>query len=151
MFDLRPPVSLDRPSNPSGMGGMFSKLLNVAGTFIGDPALGDQIAAKAKPGYVPITQAPEQIANTIGAEVLADLKSPSSVVPDNNSFAVANAVAPAVAMKLASEGYIFPAGSLGAEFAHPSSLNAFGGQNRNLVIWGAAGIGALLLLKTFKK
>lgn len=140
------------PSPPVGMGGWFSTALNVAGSFVGDPALGDQIASQAKGGYAAISQTPQQIADTVAPKVISALKAPSSspakVTPAAQQ--VATYAAADIAQALAKQGYMFPAGTLGAEYQKPSMFNAFGGQNASFAKIGVGALGVLLLFKLIK-
>jgi hypothetical protein len=147
---------LTRPAPPlrtgRGMGGVFSQLLDMGGSFFGDPTLGDQIASKAQGGYAPVTQSPADVAATIAPKVLTALKNPQSQYkPDALALSVSNYALADTARALAAQGYIFAPGSLGAELSKPSVLDAFGGQSRGLVMLGGAALGGLLLLKAFRR
>ena len=133
-----------------GFGGFFSEILNVAGAFVGDPALGSQIAAKAAPGYGAIHQTPDQIADQVKARVKSQLG--AETAPDVASITPASqqigaAIAPNVAAALAQEGVLFAPGTVGAELQHPTALNAFGGANAKWIMVGGAVLAGLLLLK----
>jgi hypothetical protein len=52
-------------------GGIFSTILNAAGSFVGDPGLGSQIAATAGPGWAAISETPEEIAARVAQNVAA--------------------------------------------------------------------------------
>lgn len=136
---------------PSGMGGWFSTALNVAGSFVGDPGLGNQIAGQASPGFAPITSTPAQIAAHVAPSV-KDLLTSGSIDPTGITPAsqqIATAAAPAVAATLAAQGVYFPPGSAGEALQRPTPLDAFGGQNAKWVLVGGLALGAALLWKEF--
>lgn len=136
---------------PVHLGGFFSTILNVAGSFVGDPALGNQIGSQANPGFAKISQDNQQIADTISPKVMAILNNPSSVkAPDPAYASLAAQVAPGVAQDLLKSGYVFPAGTLGATYQSPSYFDAFGGQNEKFVKIGAGILGGWALLKVLK-
>lgn len=150
---VQPPVSFDRYDGP-GFGGIFSTLLNVAGSFVGDPALGSQVASQASPAYAPVTQDAAQIATQVAPNVLAALKQPlitslKNIPARDQTVATSTANLQAIAVQLKSQGYQFPAGTLGAEYQMPSPslFDAFGGQYGGYVQLGAAALGIALLLK----
>jgi hypothetical protein len=136
----------------AAFGGFFSTALDVAGSFVGDPMLGEQIAAKGGRGWAAISETPDQIAEriapTVGASVVAGKPIDGAGV-SSQAQQIAAGVAPGVAAALAAQGVIFPAGTVGAELQHPSTLDAFGGANRQWVIIGGLALGAALLLKGF--
>lgn len=139
-------------SRPASFGGIFSDILDVAGSFVGDPGLGNQIAAQAKPGFAPITQTAQQIAVQVAPDTITALKNPTSIVPSKipaNAQQVAAASAQAIALQLASQGYAFPPGTQGYVYQNPNTsvFDAFGGQFQGIVEIGALGLGALLLFK----
>ena len=146
---IEPPVSFDANLEP-GFGGWFSTILNVAGSFVGDPALGSQIASQALPGYAPVNQSAAQIAKQVAPDVLNAIKSPPKIdltkLPARDQT-VAQSSAQAVALELASEGYMFPVGTMGAEFQKPSLFDAFGGQYSGIVKIAAGALGVALLVK----
>lgn len=136
-----------------GLAGFFSTLLNVAGTLVGDPALGNQVAAQASPGYAPVTQSADQVATTVSPAVLDALHQPSGKPLQANAVTqqvAAYALQP-IAQQLASQGYQFPPGTVGAELVKPSLLDAFGAQNRQLVMVGGLALGGLFLLKWIRR
>jgi hypothetical protein len=138
-------------TRPVTMDGFFSTILNVAGSFVGDPALGNQVASQGSPGYAPITQDAQAIAKTVAPSALTALKGPvdlKTVSPQAQQIAAS--VSGAVAVELASQGYVFPPGSYGAELQKPSIFDAFGGQNKTYAELGFAALGALLLFKVLK-
>jgi hypothetical protein len=131
-------------------GGFFSTILNAAGSFVGDPALGSQIAAGASPGWAAISETPDQIAARVTPDVGAALvagKPVSSTSISAQAQQIAAGVAPDVAASLKAQGVILPAGTVGGELQNPSPLDAFGGANRPWVIIGGLALGAALLLK----
>ncbi len=137
---------------PGGFGGWFSTALNVAGSFVGDPGLGDQIASQAGPGWANIGETPDQIAQRVAPEVGAAFVAGKPINAGNLSAQaqqIAAGVAPGVAASLKAQGVILPAGTVGGELQHPSTLDAFGGGNRQWVILGGLALGAALLLKGF--
>lgn len=139
------------PTPPVGMAGIFSTALNVAGAYFGDPELGNQIASQAQPGYSPITQDAQAIAKTVAPATLTALKGPvnlKNISPQAQQIAAS--VAPSVALELASQGYVFPPGSYGADLQKPSMFDAFGGQNKTFAEVGFVALGALLLFKVLK-
>lgn len=115
-----------RPPTPALMGGIFSEILNVAGAYVGDPALGDQLASKALRAYAPIKQTPQQIADEVTPQVLQALKSSAVVDIDNLSVSIAQAIAPYVAVNLNSQGVVFNPGTLGASYTYPSLFGGMG-------------------------
>lgn len=132
------------------MGGIFSELLNVAGSTVGDPALGNQIAAKANPAFGPITQTPDEIAQTVLHDAQSALDNPAGVnvaAITPASAQIAQAVLPQTAQRLAAAGYVFPPGSVGEQYVTPSVLSAFGGQNEKLVLLAGGVLLAALLVK----
>lgn len=131
-------------------GGFFSEILNVAGSVVGDPALGDQIASKATPGFTKITQSQQQIAQTIAPDVIAAIKNPGNMKIDPAYQSLAVSVAPSVAQELAAQGVMFPPGSLGATYQNPSVFDAFGGQHEQLVKIGAGLLAAFAVGKVLK-
>lgn len=146
---IDPPVSL-YPNSRDGMGGIFETILDVAGSFVGDPALGSQVASQASAAYAPVTQNASQIAKQIAPNVLTALKSPPQIdlskLPARDQT-VATSSAQAAAIELANEGYAFPPGTLGAEYQKPSIFDAFGGNYGGYVKIGAIVLGGALLLK----
>lgn len=147
---IEPPVSL-YPDPGRGMGGVFSTVINAAGAFfIGDPALGNQIASQASMAYAPVNQNAAQIAKQIAPNVLTALKSPPQIdlskLPARDQT-VATSSAQAAAIELANEGYAFPLGTVGAEYQKPSIFDAFGGNYVGYVKIGAIVLGGALLLK----
>lgn len=146
------PVAANDPGIPAqSMDGIFSTILNVVGAVtIGDPGLGNQLTLDAVPGYAPITQTPQQIADTVTPQVLSALK--SGMVPNVTGIApayvqIAGTIAPSVAIELANQGYVFPDGTVGAQYQHPTIFDAFGGQNAGFVKLASIGLAGLLLLK----
>lgn len=141
----------DGPPRPSGLGGLFSTALDVAGSFVGDPGLGDQIASKAGRAFAPVTQTPTQIAKQVTPGVKAALESGSidsaGITPASQQ--IASSIGPAVAASLAAEGVYFPPGTKGAELQRPTPLDAFGGANAKWVLFGGLALGAALLFKGF--
>jgi hypothetical protein len=138
-------------SAPTNLGGWFTTALNVAGSFVGDPALGSQVAMTARPGYAAINQTPQQIADTVAPKVLSALKNPPSQNKLDPAYqALATSIAPNVAYDLAAAGYVFPPGSLGAEYQKPSPFNVFGGQNAPYAMIGAGILGLWGLSKLFR-
>lgn len=136
---------------PVTLDGWFSTALNVAGSFIGDPALGSQIGAQAGAGFAKISQDNQQIADTISPKVLAVLNNPTSAKAPEPAYAsMAQQVAPAVAQDLLKAGYVFPPGTVGADMQKPSYFDAFGGQNATYVKIGAGVLGGWALLKVLK-
>lgn len=145
---VEPPVSMfsDRSA---GFDGIFSTILNVAGSFVGDPALGSQVAGQASPAYANITETPQEIAARVAPDVITDIGTPNldlkTVTPQAQS--VAQATAQAIALEMGKQGYVFPAGTLGATYQKPSLLDAFGGNHENLIKSAAVILGGALLLK----
>lgn len=134
----------------AGFGGVFSEILNVAGAFVGDPALGSQIAAKAQPGYGAIHQTPDQIADQVKARVKSQLGAetlPNVAGISPAAQQIGAGIAPNLAAKLAADGVTFAPGTVGAELQRPTPLNAFGGANAKWVLIGGAALAALLALK----
>lgn len=134
----------------SGMGGFFTTALNVAGAFVGDPALGSQIASGAQPGYAPLTQTPDQIARTVAPAAKSALTNPGAI--DVNAISpgaqrIAAEILPQTAAALAAAGYAFPPGTVGASLQRPSVLNAFGGGSARWVLIGGVALAGLLLAK----
>jgi hypothetical protein len=132
------------------MGGFFSEVLDVAGSFVGDPALGEQVASKAVPGFARITQTPAQIADQVKGRVKSQLAAqaapdPTKITPA--AMQIGAAVAPNVAAALASEGVMFPAGTVGGELQHPTPLDAFGGPNAKWVLVAGLALAGLLAFK----
>lgn len=139
------PPALARPAQ---LGGIFSTILDAVGSIAGDPQFGEQVASQARGGYSPITQNMQQIADTVAPDVMSALKAPpdpSKITPQAGQ--VAQAAAQAIAQKLLAQGYVFPSGTLGAEYQKPSLFDAFGGQNRTVV---EIGLGALALFAVVK-
>lgn len=135
---------------PPGLGGIFSQVLNVAGSFVGDPALGDQIASKAQPGWAAIKETPQQIADRIAPDVKARLGSGNPIETKGISpqaQQIGAAVAADVAASLLAQGVRLPPGTVGGELQKPSILDAFGGGNRGWILVGGLALGGLLLLK----
>jgi|SRR5579862_1174876 len=133
-----------------GMGGIFSEILDAAGATVGDPGLGDQIASKAQPGFVPVTQNTTQIAQTVAPDVIKAMNSPTPITPTPIPTLyqqIASAAAPQIAQQLKAQGYLFPPGSMGAEYQNPSIFDAFGGQYSSVVKIGALGLAGFLALK----
>lgn len=140
----------DRPRAGPGMGGFFAEALNIAGSFVGDPGLGSQVASQSPLAFGPITQTPDQIAATVLPDATAALGDLGSIKTTNITPAsqqVAGAILPQTAAALAAAGYVFPAGSVGADLAKPTVLDAFGGGNAKWVLVGGLALGGLLLLK----
>lgn len=139
------------PPGPSpGMGGLFSTALNVAGSFVGDPGLGSQIASQADAPFAKIKESPAQIAARVAPDVRLALT--SGTLPDASKLSqqsrqIGQGVAADVAATLAAQGVYFPPGTVGAQLQHPSYLNAFGGQNAEWVLVGGLALGALLLFR----
>lgn len=134
-----------------GFGGIFSTFLNVAGSLVGDPALGSQVAAQALPGYAPITETPQQIADRVAPGVKTALAAGTPVSltgVTSQAQQIGQSVAPDVAADLAAQGYTFAPGTVGAELQKPSVLDAFGAANRGWVALGAAALGVALLWKS---
>lgn len=146
-----PPAMFVSPDDKhAGFGGFFSMALNVAGSFVGDPQLGSQIASTAGKPFAKIKETPAQIAARVAPDVRLSLTSGASVDPAKLSpqaRQIGQAVAADVAAQLAAQGVYFPPGSVGAELQHPSYLNAFGGQNAQWVLVGGLALGALVLFK----
>jgi hypothetical protein len=144
---------LAAPAPSVGFGGWFSTALNVVGSIVGEPGLGNQVAAQASPGYAPITQDPSGIARTIAPSVVAALKAPpadpKSIGPQAGQ--VAQAALQATAQELTAQGYVFAPGTLGAQYQSPSILNAFGGGTASLVEIGAGVLGLMLLVKLVRR
>lgn len=141
----------ERPGAPPGMGGLFSTVLNVAGSFVGDPALGSQVASFAQPGFANITQTPQEIADMVAPTVATRLASPG-VLPNPAALSpqaqqIGAGVAAYVARDLATQGVALAPGTVGAELQHPSILDAFGGPNAKWVLTGGLALAALLVLK----
>jgi hypothetical protein len=134
------------------MGGIFTTILNVVGAATVGVPLGTVAASQAQPGYAPITQTPAQIAATVAPKVQAAIANPAKTGSVTSlSQAVATAAAPQIAQQLAAGGYMFPAGTQGAELQHPNLFDAFGGSNARLAEIGFAALGVLLLIKAVKK
>lgn len=131
------------------MGGFFSTILNVAGSAVGDPGLGNQVASQSPAAFGTITQTPDQIAAQVLPKVKATLSTgtPSAKDITPASQQIATLVAPDIAAQLAADGVMFPAGTVGANLQHPTVLNAFGGQNAQWVLVGGLALAALLLFK----
>jgi hypothetical protein len=135
---------------PSGFGGLFSTLLNVAGATVGDPALGSQIASQAGPAFANITETPAQIAQHVLPDVktrLATNTPPTAAQISSQAQQIGAAIAPQVAAALAQDGVRLPAGTVGADMQHPNYLDAFGGGNAKWVLVGGLALSALLLFK----
>lgn len=135
---------------PPGLGGFFSTALNVAGSFVGDPALGDQIASQAGPAWARIGETPDQIAERVAPEVGAAFVAGKPIRAAGLSpqaQQIAAGVAPGVAASLRAQGVILPAGTVGGQLQNPSTLDAFGGDSRKWVILGGLALGAALLWK----
>lgn len=141
------------PGAPGGgFGGWFSTALDVAGSFIGDPALGEQIASQAGPGWARIGETPDQIAQRVAPDVGAAFAAGKPISAANISpqaQQIAAGVAAGVAASLRAQGVILPAGTVGGELQSPSSLDAFGGANRKWVLLGGLALGAALVFKVF--
>lgn len=134
-----------------GLAGWMATALNVAAAAVGVPVpVGTIAAAGATPGYGPITQTPDQIAKAVAPKVADAISHPAKGPADARSMAVAQASAAQIAQSLAQSGYMFPAGTTGAQLQHPDPFAAFGGNSGQLVRIGFAGLGVLLLLKTLK-
>lgn len=132
------------------MDGIFELALNAAGSFVGNPALGSQVASTAGAPFARIKETPEQIAGRVAPDVRAALATATFADPagiSSQSQQIAAAVAPHVAAQLAAQGVMFPPGSVGAEMVDPSYLNAFGGENAQWVLWGGLALGGLLLIR----
>lgn len=149
MLACGPDCGCGRPA-PPGLGGILSTVLNVVGAATVGVPIGSIAASQASPGFAPITQTPTQIAQNVAPKVGAFIQTPPKQAPDARSMAVAQAAAPQIAQAMAASGYVFPAGSTGAELAHPNVFDAFGGNSRKLVEYGFVGLGALLLLKAIR-
>jgi outer membrane receptor protein involved in Fe transport len=135
---------------PPGLGGLFSVALDAAGAFIGDPALGEQIAAKSGPGWAAIHETPQQIAVRVAPDVKARLSSGNPIASTAISAQaqqIGAAIASDVAASLLAQGVRLPAGTVGAELQKPSVLDAFGGSNRSWVLIGGLALAGLLLFK----
>lgn len=150
--DSRGVISLPLAILPApGLNGWLATALNVAASAAGIPVpIGTIAESGVTPGYAVITQTPDQIAKTVASKVQAAMGDPPKVAPDARSQAVADAALPQIAQDLAAGGYSFPAGSMGAQLAHPDVFGAFGGNSGEFVKWGFVGLGALLLLKVLK-
>lgn len=139
------------PAPSTQMGGLFEIALNVAGSFVGDPALGSQLASQAGPAFARIKETPDQIAARVAPNVKATLEAgtypPQAALITPQSQQIANAVAATVAGQLAAEGVFFPPGTVGAELQNPSVFNAFGGENAQWVLIGGLALGALVVFK----
>ena len=138
------------PRAAPGLGGFFSEILDVAGSFVGDPGLGNQVAAQSPLAFGPITQTPDQIATTVlpdATTALGDLGSINTKNITPASQQVASAILPQTAAALVAAGYTFPPGTVGADLAKPTVLDAFGGGNAKWVLVGGLALGGLLLLK----
>ena len=136
---------------PTNFGGFFSTLLNVGGSFIGDPELGSQIASQAVPGFAPVTQDAKAIADTVTPDLLMVLKSPVDIKGlSPRDQQVASSAGPAIAMALAAKGYVFAPGTVGAELQKPSAFDAFGGNSSGLVKIGFGVLGVALLIKMLR-
>lgn len=136
--------------SPTGMGGFFSTVLDVAGSFVGDPGLGNQVASQSPYAFGPITQTPDQIAVTVlpdARTAMANLAAINVKILTPASQQLAQAVLPQTAAQLVAAGVVFPPGSVGANLAKPTVLDAFGGQDAQWVLIGGLALGALLLLK----
>jgi hypothetical protein len=135
------------------MGGIFTDILNVAGSFVGDPGAGNQIASQSPAAFGPITQTPAQIATTVLPGVQSALAAPSTINTKNITAAsqqIATTILPQTAQAAAAAGYSFPPGSVGASLtgtAAVQGLDAFGGQNAEWVLLGGLALGALLIFK----
>jgi hypothetical protein len=134
------------------MGGILSTLLDVGGSFVGDPGLGNQVAATSPAAFGPITQTPAEIATTILPNVqpaLANVAGIDTKSITTQSQQVANSVLPQTVAALTAAGYTFAPGTYGAALQSPdtSALDAFGGQYAGWVLIGGLGLAALLLLK----
>lgn len=138
------------PHGSTPFGGLFSTALNVAGAFVGDPALGSQLASQAGPAFAKIKETPEQIAAHVSPALIQRLS--AGTLPDpaglsQQSQQIAAAIMPQVAAELAAQGYTFAPGTVGADLQNPSYLNAFGGENARWVLLGGVALGAFLLLR----
>lgn len=142
-----PPVRYGQP----GMGGIFSKILDVASLSVGGPPnAGDELASFGNPAFGAITQTPAEIATTVLPDAQTALANLSGINVPNITPAsqqIAQAILPQAAAALTSAGYVFPPGSVGANLQHPSALDAFGGGNAQWVLVGGLALGALLLFK----
>jgi hypothetical protein len=142
----------DAPRRAPGMGGIFSTLLDVAGAYVGDPGLGDQVASQSPLAFGPITQTPAQIATTIAPDVTAAMGNLAAIDTKNITSAsqqIATSILPQTAAAMTAAGVVFPPGSVGANLQHPTVLNAFGGQDAEYVLIGGLALAALLLFKEF--
>jgi hypothetical protein len=143
--------SLAPPAAGAGLGGFFELALNAAGSVVGDPALGSQIASQAGPAWARIKETPPEIAAHVAPSVKTYLTNggalpdPAGISPQAQQIAAG--VAGDVARSLAAEGVYFPPGTVGAQIQNPTYLNAFGGQNSQWVLVGGLALGALVLLK----
>jgi hypothetical protein len=140
----------DAPGAPAGLGGFFSTILDAAGAFVGDPGLGNQIAAGASPGWGKLSETPAQIAQRIAPDVGAAIAAGKPIAAAGISpqaQQIAAGVASDVAATLAAQGVTLAAGTVGGELQHPSTLDAFGGANRTWVLIGGAALAGLLLFK----
>lgn len=139
------------PAASPQMGGVFELALNAAGSFVGAPALGSQLASQAGPAFARIKESPDQIAARVAPGVRATIEAgtypPKAALITPQSQQIAASIAPTVAAQLAAEGVFFPPGTVGAELQDPSYLNAFGGQNAQWVLVGGLALGALALFK----
>jgi hypothetical protein len=128
--------------------GFFSEVLDVAGSFVGDPTLGNQVAANAKPGFAPITQDQTQIATTVAPLVSKAIAAPIPAKSiTSQAQQIATGIAPQVAQDMLAAGYVFAPGTLGASYQNPSIFDAFGGPDAGLV---KVGFGILAVWAGFK-
>lgn len=138
------------PTPPAGMGGFFELILNAAGSTVGDPQLGSQIASTAGAPFARIKETPEQIAARVAPDVGATLQAGGPTGARDitqQSQQIAAAILPQLAAQLAAQGVMLPAGTVGAELQGPSYFNAFGGQNAQWVLLGGAALAGLLALR----
>lgn len=140
------------PPPSDGMGGIFELALNAAGSFVGNPALGSQIASTAAPAWGKIKDTPQEMAARVSPRVVATLQSgafPDPATISQQSQQIAANVLAQVAADLAAQGIYLPPGTVGADLQNPSYLNAFGGEYGQWVLVGGLALGALLVLKEF--